>query len=90
MFQEYNDTDTFKVWCEREKMMGFESKACMGPKQVAIANEVFGVNQDTIKRAKHIKEVFEHNEKNSINGFMDDKYGFIDEPIYRDALLILM
>ena len=90
MFQEYNDTDTFKAWCKREKMMGFESKACMGPKQVAIANDVFGVNADTIKRAKHIKEVFEHNAENSINGFMDDKYGFIDEPIYRDALLILM
>ena len=90
MFQEYNDTQTYKAWCEKEKMMGFESKACMGPKQVAIANEVFGVNEDTIKRAKHIKKVFEQNEKNSINGFMDDKYGFIDEPIYRDALLILM
>ena len=23
------------------------------------------------------------------NGFMDEQYGFIDEPIYRDALLIL-
>jgi len=37
MFQEYNNTETFKAWCEREKMMGFESKACMGPKQVQIA-----------------------------------------------------
>jgi len=90
MFQEYNDTQTFKAWCKKEKLMGFASKACMGPKQVAIANKVFALNEDSIKRAKHIKEVFERNEKNSINGFMDDKYGFIDEPIYRDALLILM
>jgi len=89
MFQEYNDTKTFRAWCEREKMMGFESKACMGPKQVAIANEVFGITTDTLNRAKHIKKVFEAQSAKEINGFMDDQYGFIDEPIYRDALLVL-
>ncbi len=90
MFQEYNDTETFRAWCEREKMMGFESKACMGPKQVQIANEVFSINKYEIERAIHIKERFEANAAKGINGFMDDEYGFIDEPIYRDALLILM
>ena len=89
MFQEYNDTETFRAWCEHEKMMGFESKACMGPKQVQIANEVFAVNQDALTRAKHIKTVFEKNAAEGVNGFMDEKYGFIDEPIYRDALLVL-
>ncbi len=89
MFQEYNDTETFRAWCEREKMMGFESKACMGPKQVKIANKVFSINKYEIGRAAHIKNVFEANSAKGINGFMDDKYGFIDEPIYRDALLVL-
>ena len=89
MFQEYNDTETFRAWCEHEKMMGFESKACMGPKQVQIANEIFSINKHELERAKHIKEVFETNSANGTNGFMDEKYGFIDEPIYRDALLIL-
>jgi len=89
MFQEYNDTDRFKMWCEREKMMGFTSKACMGPKQVAIANEVFALEKEAYLRAKHIKEVFEVHVKQGINGFMDENYGFIDEPIYRDALLVL-
>ena len=89
MFQEYNNTETFRAWCEREKLMGFETKACMGPKQVEIANEVFGVDEKAIIRAKHIKKVFEANAANAENGFMDEKYGFIDEPIYRDALLVL-
>ncbi|MBD3789148.1 MAG: CoA ester lyase [Campylobacterales bacterium] len=89
MFQEYNDTDTFRQWCEHEKRMGFASKACMGPKQVEIANEVFGIDHKAIERAKHIKTVFEANASEGINGFMDEKYGFIDEPIYRDSLLIL-
>jgi len=89
MFQEYNDSETFKSWCEREKMMGFESKACMGPKQVQIANEIFSINKYELERANHIKKVFEANSAKGINGFMDDTYGFIDEPIYRDSLLIL-
>jgi len=89
MFQDYNDTETFKAWCEHEKMMGFESKACMGPKQVEIANKIFNINTYELERAQHIKAVFEANAKQGINGFMDEKYGFIDEPIYRDALLIL-
>ena len=89
MYQEYEDTDTFKAWCGREKMMGFETKACMGPKQVQIANEIFGINKYEIGRALHIKEAFETYAAQGINGFMDDQYGFIDEPIYRDSLLIL-
>jgi citrate lyase subunit beta/citryl-CoA lyase len=89
MFQEYNDTETFRSWCEREKMMGFETKACMGPKQVEIANKIFSINKYEIERALHIKAAFETNSSKGINGFMDDKYGFIDEPIYRDSLLIL-
>jgi len=90
MFQEYNDTQTFRKWCEREKMMGFSSKACMGPKQVAIANEVFGLDTAALERAQHIKKRFEEESAQNNHGFMDEKYGFIDEPIYRDALLILI
>ncbi len=89
MFQEYNDTESFKAWCKHEKMMGFESKACMGPKQVHIANKAFSINKYKIERATYIKKIFETMSSKGINGFMDDKYGFIDEPIYRDSLLIL-
>lgn len=89
MYQEYKNTDQFKAWCQREKLMGFKSKACMGPAQVKIANEIFEIEVDQIIRAKHIKEVFEKNAKIGENGFMDEKYGFIDEPIYKDALLVL-
>ncbi|KIM03533.1 MAG: aldolase [Sulfurovum sp. AS07-7] len=89
MFQDYNDTDGFRKWCEYEKSMGFESKACMGPKQAIIANEVFNIDNFELEKAQYIKEIFERNSSNGINGFMDDRYGFIDEPIYRDALNIL-
>ncbi len=89
MYQDYNNTDEFRKWCEYEKLFGFTSKACMGPKQVIIANEVFDTDDIEIERAKYIKEIFELNSSKGINGFMDDKYGFIDEPIYKNALLVL-
>ncbi|MCF6244659.1 MAG: aldolase/citrate lyase family protein [Sulfurovum sp.] len=89
MFQDYTDTQTFEAWCKHEKMMGFNSKACMGPKQVSIANEIFSTHSSEIERAKHIKTSFEAHSAKGINGFMDENYGFIDEPIYRDSVLIL-
>jgi citrate lyase subunit beta/citryl-CoA lyase len=89
MYQEYQDTQTFQAWCELEKSMGFQTKACMGPLQVTIANRLFDDNQDAIARAKDIKRLFEASAKRGENGFMDEQYGFIDEPIYRDALLVL-
>ncbi len=89
MYQDYKDVDGFKRWCEYEKSLGFSSKACMGPQQVKIANSVFDIEKYDIERASYIKEIFEQNSANGINGFMDDRYGFIDEPIYKDALLLL-
>ncbi len=89
MYQDYNNIDEFIKWCKREKDMGFQTKACMGPKQVEIVNKIFGYSEDEIIRAKYIKDIFEKNSKNGNHGFLDKKYGFIDEPIYKDALLVL-
>ncbi len=90
MYQAYNDTETFRKWCEKEKRMGFGAKACMGPKQVAIANTVFDYSDEEIERARHIKRRFEEESAKGNNGFMDEAYDlFVDEPIYRDALLVL-
>ncbi len=86
MYQEYRDLEGFRRWCLREREMGFEAKACMGPAQVAVANEIFGPDEEAIRRARTIVKRFEAAQKEEIHGFLDDEYGFIDEPIYRDAL----
>lgn len=86
MFQQYNDTETFRQWCKKERAMGYESKSCLGPKQVAIAHEIFGISEEEQNRAFAIKRLFEASIANGINGFMSQNYGYIDEPIYRDAL----
>jgi citrate lyase subunit beta/citryl-CoA lyase len=89
MFQDYQDTNGFRAWCNLEKKMGFSTKACMGPLQVEIANEIFSIKEGEILKAKRIKELFETSSAKGENGFMSEEYGFIDEPIYRDALLVL-
>ena len=89
MYQDYRDTAGFERWCRREREMGFTAKACMGPSQVAIANRIFGPDAEALRRAGKIKEAFEAASARGEHGFMHEEYGFIDEPIYRDALNIL-
>ncbi len=89
MFQDYADTATYALWLRHLKDMGYDAAACMGPAQVSLANRMFDIDSHEQERALYIREVFEKNQSKNINGFMDARYGFIDEPIYRDALNIL-
>ncbi len=87
VYQRYEDLEEFEEWCRYEKAMGFEAKGCISPKQVEIVNRIFGVYDK--KTALYIKERFEQMKKSGITGFRDERYGYIDEPIYKDALNIL-
>jgi len=90
MYQDYADIDGYRAWLKHLKDLGYDAAACMGPKQVKVAHAVFDIDDDeSRRRAEHIVREFEKNSLKNINGFMDDKYGFIDEPIYRDAQNIL-
>ncbi len=89
VFQEYENLSEFNLWCEYEKSLGFEAKGCISPKQVEIANEIFSISNEAFLRAEYIKNRFEAMREKAITGFSDEKYGFIDEPIYKDALNIL-
>ena len=89
VFQEFKDLDMFSQWIELEKSMGYDSKGCISPKQVELVNEVFVDEEEQIKRAHVIVKLFEMHQEQGITGFVDDEYGFIDEPIYKGALALL-
>jgi citrate lyase subunit beta/citryl-CoA lyase len=89
MYQDYLNVEEFEQWCLKERAMGFSSKATMGPKQTEIANRVFGVDPKELERARSIVELFEVSSAKGENGFLHEQYGFIDEPIYKDAKLVL-
>ena len=89
VFQEFKDLDMFSQWIALEKSMGYDSKGCISPKQVELVNEVFVDEEEQIKRAQIIVKLFEMHQEQGITGFVDDEYGFIDEPIYKGALALL-
>ena len=86
VYQNYQDLEEFEEWCKYEKAMGYEAKACITPDQVKVVNRIFLWDR---QKALYIKERFERMSAQGVTGFVDEKYGFIDEPIYKDALNVL-
>ena len=89
IFQDYKNIEEFELWCEKERNMGFSSKACISPTQVDIVNKIFSTKIEEILKAKEIKEIFENSKATGNTAISSEKYGFIDEPIYKNALLVL-
>ena len=89
VYQDFKNLEEFSRWIELEKLMGFDSKGCISPSQVELVNENFKDDDKDIKRARDIVKLFELNKEQGITGFVDEKYGFIDEPIYKGALVLL-
>lgn len=90
VYQEFKNTDEFTKWIELEKSMGYDAKGCISPKQVALVNKIFVNEEALINRAKTIVKLFEFHRDEGITGFVDEDYGFIDEPIYKGALALLL
>lgn len=89
VYQDFKNLDEFKLWLELEKSMGFDAKGCISPSQVTLVNEIFKDEIAEFERAKVIIKLFEINRDLGITGFVDDEYGFIDEPIYKGSLALL-
>ena len=89
VFQEYQDTEGFQQWLELEKQMGFDAKGCLSPGQVKQVRETFGPDSESIARARDIVKMFEKQRAAGVTGFSDERYGFIDEPIYKGAKALL-
>jgi citrate lyase subunit beta / citryl-CoA lyase len=89
VYQEFAKLDEFEKWLLLEQEMGYKAKGCISPKQADAANRIFVDAQAQIERAHTIVKLFEMNRDLGISGFTDEEYGFIDEPVYKDALNIL-
>lgn len=89
VYQDYKNSDTLRQWLELEKSMGLDAKGCIAPVQVDLIHEMFDRNIDEISRANEIITLFEESAAHGITGFVNEKYGFIDEPIYKGALTVV-
>lgn len=89
VYQDYQNMHEFQRWLALEKMMGFSSKGCVSPAQAQEVMNFFEVKDKEIQKAKYIVDLFEKMKEQGITGFADEKYGFIDEPIYKGALKLM-
>jgi len=89
VYQDYKNGDGLRNWLEMEKMMGFDAKGCIAPAQVELIHEIFGYGEAEIERCREVIRLFEEHSARGISGFVDERYGFIDEPIYKGALAVL-
>ncbi|MDX1295585.1 MAG: aldolase/citrate lyase family protein [Sulfurimonadaceae bacterium] len=89
VYQEYKNMEMFRKWLELEKSMGYTAKGCLSPNQVTAVHDILVDEVAELERARIIVKLFEMNRDLGITGFVDDEYGFIDEPIYKGALAVL-
>jgi citrate lyase subunit beta/citryl-CoA lyase len=89
VYQDFKNLDEFDEWLRLEKTMGYDSKGCISPEQALHVDKFFVNSEKELQRAKTIVKLFEMYQADGITGFVDDEYGFIDEPIYKGALSIL-
>jgi len=89
VYQDYQNMSEFQRWLTLEKMMGFSAKGCVSPAQADEVMAFFERKDKDLERAQYIIELFEKMREQGVTGFSDEKYGFIDEPIYKGALNIL-
>ena len=89
VYQEFKDLEKFSEWIALEKEMGYDAKGCISPDQTKLANAMFIDKEEELRRAKIIVKLFEMHRDEGITGFVDEEYGFIDEPIYKGALALL-
>jgi len=89
VYQDYKNAERFRYWLELERSIGLDAKGCITPDQVQLTHEVFGVSEGEIQRCHMVIKLFEEYKAKGITGFVDERYGFIDEPIYKGALAVL-
>ncbi|MDP3300926.1 MAG: aldolase/citrate lyase family protein [Sulfuricurvum sp.] len=89
VYQDYKNNDGFRHWLELEKMIGLAAKGCITPDQVTLIHEILGHSETEMQRCREIVKLFEEQKTNGVTGFVDERYGFIDEPIYKGALAVL-
>ncbi|MCK9374231.1 MAG: aldolase/citrate lyase family protein [Sulfuricurvum sp.] len=89
VYQDYKNSEALRHWLELEKQIGLDAKGCISPGQVDAIHDLFGYGESELVRCREIVTLFEEQARNGITGFADEKYGFIDEPIYKGALAVL-
>lgn len=89
VYQDYKNSEGLRHWLELEKMIGYDAKGCITPDQVELIHEIFNHTLTEIEKYYEIIRLFEEHAALGMTGFSDERFGFIDEPIYKGALAVV-
>ncbi|ABK43691.1 HpcH/HpaI aldolase [Magnetococcus marinus MC-1] len=89
VYQDHRNLAELERWCEKVKAMGYTAKGCIAPAQAEVINRCFAPDPAALARAQAIISRFAAQREQGVTGFVDPDYGFIDEPIVRDAQRLL-
>jgi len=89
VYKDYKNMDELKRCISLEKLMGFSAKGGVSPAQSEEIMKQFTLEDKELQKAEYIIALFEKMRAQGVTGFADEKYGFIDEPIYKGALKII-
>jgi citrate lyase subunit beta/citryl-CoA lyase len=59
-FLKIRDSDAFRDYCQRTRVLGYDGKWALHPDQITILNELFSPTQEQFDRAWDILEAYEH------------------------------
>jgi citrate lyase subunit beta / citryl-CoA lyase len=88
-YQAYKNLLTYEAYTKLQQKMGYTAFSCISPGQVKIVNRIFKEKNLEREKAKKVIALFEAHQKKGVTGFSDPEFGFIDEPIYKGALVTL-
>lgn len=71
-FFDITDDEGYRIDCEQAKSLGFQGKAAIHPRQVAIANAVFSPSPDEIIEAQKIVKAFREAERQGLGAITVD------------------
>ncbi|MFC8077929.1 HpcH/HpaI aldolase/citrate lyase family protein [Streptomyces sp. NPDC057307] len=80
-----SDPEAFRASSVRLRALGFQGRACIHPAQVAVANEVFGVDPGELADAHALLDLFEHRIGAGSGVFRDGEGAMVDAATVRRA-----
>jgi citrate lyase beta subunit len=85
VFADVSDSDGFRASCSRLRRLGFHGRACIHPRQVEIANEVFGVSDEELAAARSLLDRFDDAMARGHGAFRDVTGAMVDAASVRTA-----
>lgn len=85
VYADISDSEGFRASCQRLRRFGYHGRACVHPRQVEIANEVFAVTEAEMEAARALLDRFDDAVADGRGAFRDVTGAMVDAASVRTA-----